>query len=60
MRYAVLNAQQECINIINWDGKTPWQPPEGCTVVLNEDNKYHLGYPEQEQLQAPLDEQAQG
>lgn len=30
MRYAVVNeASQEVINVIMWDGESPWKPPTG-------------------------------
>lgn len=54
MKYAILNAQQECINIVDWDGESLWQPPEGCTAVLNEDNKYKLMQPEKNQEEINL------
>lgn len=35
-RYAVLDEQGKCINIIEWDGKTRWAPSEGQTAVKND------------------------
>ena len=32
--YEVLNAQGAVVNTIDWDGKTPYEPPEGFTLVL--------------------------
>jgi len=33
-RYVIVDADGYRLNTIIWDGVTPWQPPEGCTVVL--------------------------
>jgi hypothetical protein len=32
-RYALVNAAGETVNVILWDGKTPYTPPEGLEVV---------------------------
>lgn len=40
MDYAILDADNNCINRILWDGESPWQPPEGCTAVADPDNLY--------------------
>ena len=42
MNYAILNAEGRCINRILWDGKTDWQPPEGCTAVADPDNQHPI------------------
>ena len=33
MRYAEINAAGEIENVAEWDGRTPWSPPEGLRVV---------------------------
>lgn len=33
-RYAVVDDAGTVVNIIMWDGVSPWTPPEGCTVRL--------------------------
>lgn len=33
MVYAVLDAAGMVVNTVAWDGKTEWQPPEGCKAV---------------------------
>lgn len=33
MNYAVVDATNFVINIIVWDGESPWQPPVDCTAV---------------------------
>jgi hypothetical protein len=33
MVYAIIN-QDQVVNIVEWDGTTTWQPPEGCQAVL--------------------------
>ena len=32
--YEVLNAQGAVVNTIDWDGKTPYEPPAGFTLAL--------------------------
>ena len=34
-RYQVIRGE-DVINTIEWDGKEPWEPPEGCIVVKND------------------------
>jgi hypothetical protein len=51
MIYAVLNSKSQCINRVVWDGQSEWQPPEGCTAVVDPDNLhtvYHEPQPEQQ------------
>lgn len=33
MRYAVLDTTGLIVNTVEWDGKTEWSPPKGCTAV---------------------------
>lgn len=33
MIYSLLDNTGLCINHVSWDGKSNWQPPEGCTLV---------------------------
>ena len=32
-RYAVINSSNVVVNVIIWDGVSPWSPPSGCIVV---------------------------
>ena len=32
--YNLVNQQGAVVNTIDWDGKTPYEPPEGFTLVL--------------------------
>jgi len=32
MTYAIIS-QSQVVNIVEWDGTTSWQPPEGCQAV---------------------------
>ncbi len=36
-RYAVINKDGRVVNVIAWDGKTNWKPPEGHRVEANEE-----------------------
>jgi len=40
--YAILDLEGKCINRVLWDGKTEWQPPEGCTAVPDPDNLHPI------------------
>lgn len=42
MIYAILNTDGICINRIIWDGKSVWQPPEGCTAIADPDNLHPI------------------
>ena len=33
MTYAIIDSTGLVINVIEWDGKPPWQPPQGCIAV---------------------------
>ena len=33
MIHAIIDATGLVINVIEWDGKPPWQPPEGCIAI---------------------------
>ena len=33
MTYAIIDSTGLVINVIEWDGKPPWHPPQGCTAV---------------------------
>lgn len=33
MTYAIIDATNVVINTVIWDGKPPWQPPDGCIAV---------------------------
>lgn len=32
-KYDIINSDGIAINIIEWDGVSDWNPPDGCTVV---------------------------
>lgn len=32
MQYLIVK-DNRVVNVIDWDGKTPWAPPEGCSVT---------------------------
>lgn len=42
MIYAILNTDGICINRIIWDGKSDWQPPEGCTAIADPNNLHPM------------------
>ncbi len=42
MIYAILDSDNKCINRVLWDGKSKWQPPEGCTAVPDPDSLYPI------------------
>jgi hypothetical protein len=31
--YAIIDATNTAINVVVWDGKPPWAPPNGCIAV---------------------------
>lgn len=33
MRWAVIDAENTVVNVIEWDGVAPWAPPEGCRAI---------------------------
>lgn len=40
-RYIVVNQYNKVVNIIQWDGKTPWEPPKGCRAIRSD--FYNIG-----------------
>lgn len=42
MRYAVI-IDEVVVNVVEWDGETPWQAPDGSTVVPAEDPSIQIG-----------------
>jgi hypothetical protein len=36
MRYAMVNADNVVINVIMWDGESPYTPPLGCFLVQSD------------------------
>lgn len=38
MTYAVVNSSNLVINIILWDGQSPWFPPDGCVAIKIPEN----------------------
>jgi hypothetical protein len=48
MRYAIVeNATKIVVNIVKWDGVTPWTPPAGTTAVNVEGVQCNIGWIEQ-------------
>jgi len=35
-RHAVINEKGEVVNVIEWDGQTPWQCPDGHYTIESE------------------------
>jgi hypothetical protein len=33
MIWAILNLENIVVNMISWDGESPWSPPEGTHVI---------------------------
>jgi len=33
MRHAIINKDNIVVNVIEWDGKNGWRPPQGCRVI---------------------------
>jgi hypothetical protein len=31
--YAIIDSTNTVINVVVWDGKPPWTPPDGCIAV---------------------------
>lgn len=59
MIYAILDSEGKCINRTVWDGISPWQPPEGCTAVLDNEGIYQIESPVQpvvEPAPTPVDD----
>jgi len=55
MDYAILDADNNCINRILWDGESPWQPPEACTAVADPDSLYPIYTEPQPKTEAKAD-----
>ncbi|CAB4132680.1 hypothetical protein UFOVP255_45 [uncultured Caudovirales phage] len=36
MNYAVINSENLVVNVVVWDGVSPWSPPEGCSVIQSD------------------------
>jgi hypothetical protein len=36
-RYAIVDSQNNVLNITEWDGESDWSPPEGTTLVQCDD-----------------------
>lgn len=35
-RHAIINDKGEVVNVIEWDGASPWSPPEGHFTIESE------------------------
>lgn len=45
MYHAVLDSTSSVIGIVVWDGKSPWQPPGGCTTIsLSKHREIGIGW----------------
>jgi len=55
MNYAILDLAGTCINCVQWDGESDWQPPEGCTAVADPDNLYPIYTEPQPEPEAKAD-----
>lgn len=40
MRYAIVDSSSVVVNLVLWDGVTPWTPPEGCIAVHLEPDEW--------------------
>ena len=54
MNYAILDSTGTCINCVQWDGESDWQPPEGCTAVPDPESTYSIPVPEPQPPADPL------
>ena len=54
INYAILDSDGTCINSVQWDGVTEWQPPEGCTAVPDPEFNYSIPMPEPQPPADPL------
>jgi hypothetical protein len=54
MIYAILNSQGKCINRTVWDGKSDWQPPDGCTAIPDPNGNHPLTSDQPASLPAEL------
>lgn len=44
MKYAILDNTGICINITEWDGISPWSPPEGTIAVMVDEPRIQKKY----------------
>ena len=43
--YAIIDSTSTVINVVVWDGKPPWQPPQDCSaMVIPEDSSAGIGW----------------
>jgi hypothetical protein len=43
-RYAIINEDGVVTNICNWDGVTPWSPPEGSIAIKSNEAEINDTY----------------
>jgi hypothetical protein len=42
--YAIIDSTNTVINVVVWDGKPPWTPPDGCiAVAIPKDSSAGIG-----------------
>ena len=44
MRYAIVDAENKILNIMEWDGITPYTPAEGCRLVGDDNISLDMVY----------------
>lgn len=42
-RYAIVDEKGNVVNVSLWDGKAPWQPPQGHKAIKDENNEVQIG-----------------
>lgn len=53
-RYAVIDATGRCVNVILWDGVTPYEPPPGCTLVQSDTREIEPYVPPAPKVPPPM------
>ena len=44
MRYAIVNSVNKILNVIEWDGITPYTPPDGCGLICDDNISLDMVY----------------
>jgi|NOAtaT_7_FD_contig_31_7043877_length_310_multi_2_in_0_out_0_2 hypothetical protein len=42
--YALINSENVVVNMVLWDGVTPWTPPDGCTPIKINSQPCDIGW----------------
>jgi hypothetical protein len=55
-RYAVINSENVVVNVIIWDGISPWSPPAGHQAILgaNRPERDYIYDPESNTFSPPV------